>query len=60
MFLKHKKRVTISPVFSIGNVYQGKPGFDSIALAPLSGAIPTACFPLMQNRKSYTEGFPSV
>lgn len=51
MFFNHKKRVTISTVFNIGNVHQG---FDSIALAPLSAAIPTAC--LQKNRNSYLEG----
>lgn len=57
VFFKHKKRVIISSVFNIDNVHQGKPDFDSIALAPLSGAVPTACLPLMQkNRKSYPEG----
>lgn len=55
-FFNHKKRVTVSSVFNIGNVHQRKPHFDSVALAPLSGAIPTACLPLMQNRNSYLEG----
>lgn len=51
-----EKNNNISYVY-IGNVHQAKPGFVSVALVPLSGAISTSCMAVVQkNRNSYLEG----